>query len=102
MNIEEFYDQDPRRRASDEVEFGREWTEHHARFEVAWIAETGEVYAMAEPLHSLSTQSMTVEVLGVVEGRDSIDAALDGWEDAMTEPDSLAWVRTRLAEAVRS
>ena len=49
MDIEDFYDQDPRRRASDEIEFGREWTEDDLRFEVAWIADTGEVYVMAEP-----------------------------------------------------
>ena len=103
MNIEEFYDQDPRRRASDEVEFGREWTEQHGRFEVSWIAETGEVYAMAEPRgrHGVTTESMTVEVLGVVEGRDAIDAALDGWEGAMPHPESLGWVRARVAEAAR-
>jgi hypothetical protein len=27
MDIEQFYDADPRRRASDEIQFGREWTE---------------------------------------------------------------------------
>jgi hypothetical protein len=49
MDIEEFYDQDPRRRASDEIEFGREWSENDRRFEVSWVADTGEVYVMAEP-----------------------------------------------------
>ena len=103
MDIEEFYDQDPRRRASDETEFGREWSENGQRFEVSWIADTGEVYAMAEPRgrHGVTTESMTVEVLGVVEGRDAIDAALDGWEGAMPHPESLGWVRARVAEAAR-
>ena len=27
MDIEEFYDADPRRRASEEVAFGHEWTD---------------------------------------------------------------------------
>ena len=61
MDIEEFYEQDPRRQASDEIEFGRDWYEHDLRFEVAWVAETG------------------------------------GWQDAMLQPESLAWVRARVA-----
>jgi len=48
MNIDEFYEQDPRRQASDEIEFGREWYENDQRYEVAWVADTGEVYAMAQ------------------------------------------------------
>jgi hypothetical protein len=99
MDIEEFYDQDPRRQSSDEVEFGREWYEHDLRFEVAWVAATGEVYAMAEPYNrrGITTQSVTVEVLAVVERRDAVEAALSGWQAAMSQPDSLAWVRARLA-----
>jgi hypothetical protein len=100
MDIEEFYDQDPRRRASDEIEFGREWSENDRRFEVSWVADTGEVYVMAEPYsrrHEISTESVTVEVLGVIDGRDAINSALAGWQEAMAEPDSLAWVRERVA-----
>jgi hypothetical protein len=99
MDIEEFYDQDPRRQASDEVEFGREWYENDLRFEVAWVADTGEVYAMAEPSPSrrgISTQSVTVEVLAVLQQRDAVESALTGWQDAMSQPDSLAWVRARV------
>jgi hypothetical protein len=99
MDIDQFYEQDPRRQASDEVEFGREWSENGARFEVAWIADTGEVYAMAEPVsrRGITTESVTVEVLAVIEGRDAVETALAGWEDAMAEPDSLAWARGRVA-----
>ena len=99
MDIEEFYEQDPRRQASDEVEFGREWFEDDLRFEVAWVADTGEVFAMAEPYsrRGITTQSVTVEVLAVLETRDAVEAALTGWQDAMSRPDSLAWVRARLA-----
>jgi len=104
MDIEEFYDQDPRRRASDEIEFGREWSENDWRFEVSWVADTGELYVMAEPYsrrHEISTESVTVEVLGVIEGRDAVNAALSGWQEAMAEPNSLAWVRERVAGASR-
>jgi hypothetical protein len=99
MDIEEFYDQDPRRRASDEIEFGREWTEDGQRFEVAWIADTGELYVMAEPYsrRGISTESVTVEVLAVIDGRDAINRVLAGWEEAMPKPDSLVWVRERVA-----
>jgi len=99
MDIEEFYDQDPRRRASDETEFGREWSEDDRRFEVSWIADTGEVYAMVEPYsrREISTESVTVEVLGVINGRDAINSALAGWREAMAKPNSLTWMRARVA-----
>ena len=99
MDIEEFYDQDPRRRASDETEFGREWSEDDRRFEVSWIADTGEVYVMAEPYsrREISTESVTVEVLGVIKGRDAINSALAGWREAMAKPNSLTWMRARVA-----
>ena len=98
MDIEEFYDQDPRRRASDETEFGREWSEDDRRFEVSWVADTGEVYVMAEPYsrREISTESVTVEVLGVINGRDAIDSALAGWREAMAKPNSLTWMRARV------
>lgn len=97
MDIEEFYDQDARRRASDEVEFGREWYEHEMRFEIAWVADTGELYAMAEPYdrRGVSTESVTVEVLAIVPERDAVESMLSGWQDAMSQTDSLAWVRAR-------
>jgi hypothetical protein len=99
MNIEEFYDQDPRRRASDEVEFGREWYENDLRFEVAWVADAGEVYAMAESYdrRGVTTETVTVEILAVIEGRDAINSVLTGWRDAMSQPESLAWVRAHVA-----
>jgi hypothetical protein len=99
MDIEEFYEEDPRRQASEEIEFGREWSENDVRFEVAWIADTGELYAMAEPYsrREISTASVTVEVLAVIKGRDAIDSVMTGWQDAMAKPNSLAWVRGRTA-----
>ena len=99
MDVEEFYEQDPRRQTSEEVEFGRDWYQGDMRFEVAWVVDTGEVFAMAEPSsrRNITTESVTVEVLGVVDGRDAVTALLSGWEDAMQQPDSLTWVRTRVS-----
>jgi hypothetical protein len=99
MDVEEFYEQDPRRQTSDEVEFGRNWREGDMQFEVAWVADTGEIYAMAEPVDrkGITSAQVTVEVLAVLADRAQVDTALDGWEDAIAQPDSLAWVRARVA-----
>jgi hypothetical protein len=104
MDIDEFYDQDPRRRSSEEIEFGREWSENGLRFEVSWIADTGEVYVMAEPYsrREISAESVTVEVLAVIHERAIIDSLLEGWRDVMTKPNSLTWVREQLAGAANS
>jgi hypothetical protein len=112
MDIEEFYDADPRRRESEEIEFGREWSDVNGmRTELSWVAATGELYAMAEPAGSvemdplgdtrvddLPTELLTVEILGVVPDRAAVDELLAGWERAMEKsPNSLQWVRDRLA-----
>ena len=99
MDVEEFYEQDPRRQTSDEVDYGRAWREGDMQYEVAWVADTGELYAMAEPVSrkSITSAQVTMEVLVVITERAQVDAALDGWHEAMAQPDSLAWVRARVA-----
>jgi hypothetical protein len=99
MDVDEFYEEDPRRRTSDEVEFGRRWREGDMQFEVAWVTDTGELYAMAEPVSrkGISSAQVTVEVLAVLAERAQVDAALGGWQEAMAQTDSLAWVRARVA-----
>jgi len=112
MDIEEFYDADPRRRESEEIELGREWSDATGmRTELAWVADTGELYAMAEPAESvemdpfgdtrvddLPTELVTVEILGVIADQAQLDQLLAGWEDVMEKgPNSLQWVRDRLA-----
>ena len=112
MDIEQFYDADPRRRESDETEFGREWSDANGmRTELSWVADTGELYAMAEPSESvemdvfgdtrvdnLPTELVTVEILGVVADEAQVNELLAGWEDVMEKgPNSLQWVRDRLA-----
>jgi hypothetical protein len=110
MNIEEFYDQDPKRRASEEIEYGTDWSDAKSgRAELSWIADTGELYVMAEPIEpmgsdgigdlyvqNLPTELLTVEVLGTFATREELEQALDGWEAAMTQPNSLEWVRARI------
>jgi hypothetical protein len=111
MDIEQFYDGDPRRRESQEVEFGREWSDARGlRTELSWVADTGELYAMAEPsepvfmdpigdtrVPDLPTELVTVDILGVVPDRAHVDELLAGWEDEMGRPNSIQWVRDRLS-----
>ena len=50
MDIEQFYEADERRRRSEELELGTEWHDATgARYEVSWVADTGELYVMFEP-----------------------------------------------------
>src|SRR5690242_10975640 len=113
VDLEQFYDADPRRRHSEELEFGTDWHEGRARTQVSWVEATGELYAMRDPLGGLATdfigdmratpvtdEQLTIEVLGTISGRDAVAAVMSGWEQAMPAgPDSLAWVRDRVARA---
>ena len=113
MDLEQFYEADPRRRRSEELEFGREWTDANGRCEVSWVADTGEIYAMLEPSGHLveidpigdervqgpEVSELSIEVLGVVEGRDAVERVMSGWEAAMKGPNSLEWVKNRIANA---
>jgi hypothetical protein len=111
VDIEEFYDADERRRASDEVELGNDWYDANGkRFEISWVADTGELYAMREPqepvdsdpafgytwVEPLDVDTVTVEMLATIPDRAELDRRFEGWQDAMAQPDGLAWVRSRL------
>jgi hypothetical protein len=116
LDIEEFYDENIARRASEEFEYGTDWSAANgARSELSWVETTGELYTMTVPvepiikdmfgdqhLQSLPTKLLTVEVLGVVATRAELDLLLHGWASAMGQPDSLQWVRDRLARGPAS
>src|SRR5579872_3370024 len=113
MNLDQFYDQDDRRRQSEEVEFGIGWSDsniRHHSFDIYWVRDTGEVYSMTRPPikewrhfsedaneDELDVEDMTVEVLAVVPDEDKVTELLDGWEDHVREENSLAWAKARLA-----
>ena len=113
MNIEEFYAENEQRRASAEVELGKTWTDGAgARFELSFVEATGELYLMSEPTPSvtedpvgdvvvnpLTDADLVVEVLGTADNLDAVHAALEGWEDAVGQDGSLAWLRSKLAAA---
>jgi hypothetical protein len=110
MNIEEFYEADPRRRSSDEENLGREWLDASGRrYELNWVVDTGELYLMAEPeepvemdplgdsfVPDMPVELITVEVLAAIEDRQELEAVLDGWAAAMDDADGVAWLRGRL------
>lgn len=112
MNIEEFYAQDERRRRSEEIEFGTEWHDAAgARYELSWVADTGELYMMSEPgvpmtedlfgdmyRSDVPVDEITVAVVGWVPERAGVEGLLQGWEEAMARPNSALWVTERLAE----
>ena len=110
MDIESFYDADPRRRASRELQFGVDWRDAHGRrYELNWVEDTGELYVMQDELPAVwsdpfgdfvvthaDQDDLVVRVLTEVHGRDKVLALLDGWQHAMASPDSIGWLVQRL------
>jgi hypothetical protein len=110
MDIEEFYDADPRRRESEEIEYGRDWSDASGtRVEVSYVVDTGELYSMQEPNapiymdpvgdtieQDLPMEALGVVVLAVVPTRAEVDTLLDGWQQAMRGANSIEWVRSRV------
>lgn len=116
MDIEHFYDGNPRRRSSKEYTFGSDWTdEGGTRWELNWVEDTGELYAMREPreplemdpfgdtrVPSMPADVVTVEILGEVPDLAAVEAVLDGWSAAQGADGSLGWVRDRLVSGAPS
>lgn len=119
MDIEQFYDADPRRRSSTELELGQDWRDAHGvRYELSWVEDTGELYVMREPAPSgwatpfggihvrgahrideAEVEGMTVDVVATIPGRDDVERVLSGWQQAMEADGSVAWLVGRLREA---
>ncbi len=116
MDIEEFYDADPRRRESAEIELGNEWTDATGlAYELNYIEDTGELYVMQEPpssrewedpfggLHFPDEPNLVLQIgARVVAKIDSVNLLhqiLDGWQKAMNEERSIDWVAERLRVA---
>ncbi|OAA24175.1 hypothetical protein UG55_103122 [Frankia sp. EI5c] len=112
MNIREFYEADPRRRASEEISFGDGWTiedDEHSTYRLNWVVDTGEAYVVREPhpggilaryldqlrVDQADVDDLLVEVLATA-ARYEMEAALAGWPAVMPEKNSLHWVRRQL------
>jgi hypothetical protein len=113
QSIADFYDADPRRRSSEEVEYGDGWTRHedaHATYRVSLVVDTSELYAVREPhpggilaryLDQLGVEQakvgeLRVTVLGVIPEAEAT-ALLDGWQEHMQGTNSLPWVEQQLS-----
>jgi hypothetical protein len=111
MDIEQFYSADERRRQSAEVEFGNNWFDvKGSRYELSWIEDTGELYAMLEPVpeadswtpfgdiavEDVKVDTLAIIVLGMVATQDELEQLLAGWADHMAEPNGVDWVVGRL------
>lgn len=118
MDIETFYDEDPRRRSSAEIELGRDWRDaDDVRYELSWVEETGELYVMREPVPAgwadpfggihvtrartvdeEEVEGMTLAIVGTISTQEELERILDGWPSVMREPNSVQWLADRLRE----
>jgi hypothetical protein len=112
VNIEEFYDADERRRESQELELGNEWSDAAGhRFDLSYVLATGELYLMAapdaesyeDPFGDTAAlpepiEGLTVEIVAVVPSVDDMHRTLQGWETAMTAPGSVDWLRSKVRD----
>lgn len=109
MDIESFYEQNEARRESAEFEFGSEWSDaSDNEYELSWVEATGELYLMIEPDADISEDAfgdwnvpdaivsdLTVVIIGKSPSLAGLEDTLRGWEDAMLEENSLAWLYER-------
>ena len=119
MTVHDFYGDD-RRRGSEEVTFGVQWTlntDPTGVYGVHWLKATKEIYllrgAMTPPflpetfsgnwnnLHPrFADDQYEVILLGKARRASVVESALKGWRDRMSEPDGLRWVLGRLDVSV--
>ena len=110
MDIETFYEQNEARRESAEFEFGSEWTDASGNeYELSWVEATGELYLMVEPdalvnedifgdflVSDEDVNELTVVIIAKFASLAALEDRLQGWEDAMLEDNSLAWLYERV------
>lgn len=113
MDIETFYEQNEARRESAEFELGSEWTDtSDNEYELSWVEATGELYLMVEPdvvvtedifgdflVSDETISDLTVVIIAKVASLAALEDQLRGWEDAMLEENSLAWLYERFPQA---
>ena len=106
MDLETFYESNEARRESAEFEYGDDWTDGAGNhYELSWVEATGELYLMIEPDAVITEDAfgdwisasepvteLTVVIIGQVANHDHLESLLDGWDVAIEEPNSLAWL----------
>lgn len=95
-SLAQFYLADSRRIDSRERDFGLWWRdgEDGPLHRAAWVRDTGELYLVR--LGPQQQGGGAVEILGVFEEQECLEAVLGGWREAVVAPDSLRWLRERL------
>lgn len=109
QHIDDFYEANEARRESAEFELGDAWSDAEGNeYELSWIEATGELYLMLEPDVSVGVdafgdfwvgsgaEGLDVVVVGKFGSHDALLNALQGWEDAMFEDNSLEWLYRRV------
>lgn len=117
MNVYDFYDQDDRRRASEELSVGGRWTldsDPFVFYALRSVKDTKELYTLRQPqapldvsaAHGsygfpikLADDAYSVDVLALVDSFDVLSALFRGWERQVDRPDSLQWIRQRLHDS---
>jgi hypothetical protein len=115
MDIDEFYEADPSRRASAELELGTEWLDKDGvRHELNYVEDTGELYVLREPAPHVTEDpfgglhvsapagyddKMTVHVIAKIPSVDEVHAILNGWPEAMQGDHGADWLGERLRSA---
>ena len=90
-----FYRGDPRRIRSRELDVGLWWREETSgpMHRAAWVSDTGELYLVR--LGPSAEGGGAVELLALVEDREQLESALEGWRERCGEPGSMSWLRER-------
>ncbi len=109
IDIEEFYEANEARRESSEFEFGSEWTDAAGNeYELSWVEATGELYLMLAPDSDVGIETfgdfytghaqveeLTVLVIASIGSHEGVLSAIEGWEDAMLDDNSIEWLYSR-------
>jgi hypothetical protein len=115
MDIDEFYEADPRRRPSAELELGSEWLDKDGvRHELNYVEETGELYVLREPAPHVTEDpfgglhvsappgyddKMTVHIIARIPTVGDVHRTLEGWQEAMQGGHGADWLGQRLRAA---
>ena len=92
LNARHFENRAHRRARDDAGSFGRGLHQYLACAEVTEDL-FGDFYVSEEPVNDL-----TVVIIGKVASHAALEDVLQGWEEAMLDDNSLAWLRERFPE----
>jgi hypothetical protein len=93
-----FFAADPRRRTSEEAEYGALWRHADASgdeiWRLAYVCDTGELYlARCDPYPGPDTE---LRLLGVFAAQRDVEAMVAGWQEHCGQAGSLDWLLAQL------